>query len=95
MKKLDLPCLLEELRSDEESGVRSAASEAWRCSVSGISTMRLVPKIKVPSPNVKGIQGDLAMRKDATVGAMNSATIAAVFPSRNTLALKDLRQLYI
>lgn len=95
VKILGLLRLLEELCSDEESGVSSAASEGCRCKVSGINTMMPVPKIKVTSPIINGIHGDLAIRKDATVGAMSSAKMPALFPSRKTLALEGACQLYV
>jgi hypothetical protein len=37
---------------------------------------------------IKGIHGDLAIRKDATVGAIIPATTPETFPSRNVLALE-------
>jgi hypothetical protein len=87
MKKLVLFVLLEELCSDEESGV-SSASEGRRCKVSGTNTIRLVPKAKVASPNINGIHGDFAIKKEAIVGAMSSANMPALFPNRKTFALR-------
>ena len=49
--------------------------------------MRLVPKARTPKPIVNGVQGDFAMRKEATVGAMIAATTLATLPSRKELAL--------
>jgi hypothetical protein len=86
--------LLEELRSEEDSGISSAAS-GRRFKVSGINTMRLVPKARVASPTIIGIHGDLAIKKDATEGAMSSATILELFPSRKTLALENMYQLHV
>lgn len=53
-----------------------------------MNIIRLVPKTRSPRPSVKGIHGDLAIRKDATIGATSSATTVAAFPSRKRLALE-------
>ena len=94
MKKLILFVLLEELCSEDESGVRSAASEGRRCKVSGIKTIRLVPKAKTAIPNINGIHGDFAIKKEAIVGAISSANMPALFPKRKTLALRQFLAFY-
>lgn len=52
-----------------------------------MSSVRTVPKIRIASPNIIGIQFEVFIRYVATDGAITSATKPALVPRENTVAL--------
>jgi hypothetical protein len=66
--------------------------EARRCSVSGIKAIRHDPSAITTRPQHRGIHGEMAMRVDATVGAISSAVSVAQAPKRNAFALECVRR---
>jgi hypothetical protein len=72
-----------------QSGV--AFVEARRCNVSGRKAIRHNPSASTARPQHSGIHGEMAMRVDATVGAISSAVSVAQAPKRNAFALEYVR----
>lgn len=81
-----------ELSRDEVSG-SEVVEESLKCSVSGMTRMRLVPTIRRSSPMIIGIQGERAINEEAIEGATSPAKRPPQPPNRNTFDLIFLSQI--